>query len=169
MAFILIIIFGFAFTFVLVSILKTRGKRISDERMKNLGYKPESLVEMGTYIGGHPQLDNNVKNVFLLPKNNELHLVDEFTKILTMISSKDIRDILIEDQTTIEKRISGGRLLTVGLLAFAWQKKEKKELSYLTVDWNDGRFNHQTIFEFSGFDSMTRANKARNAIIRFAR
>ena len=56
-------------------------------------------------------------------------------------------------------------MLLVGPLAFAWKKKEKKECAYIIIQWNDGRFNHETLFEFTGTGSIQSANTGRNNLI----
>ena len=81
------------------------------------------------------------------------------------IDFASIKEVTLEDQSTIENRITVGRMLLVGPLAFAWKKKEKIESAYLILDWNDGTFNHKTLFEFTGSSSMQKANTARNKLI----
>lgn len=49
------------------------------------------------------------------------------------------------------------------------EEKEKNELAYLTIEWNDGKFDHETIFEFEGVGSMQNANTARNKLIKTVR
>ena len=46
------------------------------------------------------------------------------------------------------------------------QNENKKELAYLTINWKQGKFNHDTYFEFEGKDAMQKANTARNEIIK---
>jgi len=84
---------------------------------------------------------------------------------LARISNDSITNIVIEDSSTIEKRVSFGRVFLVGIFALAWQKKKKNELAYLIIEWNDGRFDHETMFQFEGKDAMTKANTARNKLI----
>ena len=59
--------------------------------------------------------------------------------------------------------------MLTGVFAFAWKKKTKHELAYITIYWNDGKFDHETIFEFEGRNAMTRANSSRNKLINLAK
>lgn len=85
------------------------------------------------------------------------------------IPISSIKDIVIEDASTIEKKVTLGRMLAVGLFAFALKKEVKTKLSYLTIKWNDGKFEHETIFEFKGEKSIENCNTARNKLIRIIR
>ncbi len=89
--------------------------------------------------------------------------------ILGEIPSINIKNILVEDQSTVERRVTLGRMLLVGIFAFAWSKRQKNELAYLIFEWSDGRFEHETIFEFEGRDAMVKANTARNGVIKWLR
>ncbi len=132
------------------------------------------------YLGGHPSINNN-GDLRVFHKNNQLVLVSFFTELVSddkvgqydkydfyicgSIDFASIKEVTLEDQSTIENRITVGRMLLVGPLAFAWKKKEKIESAYLILDWNDGTFNHKTLFEFTGSSSMQKANTARNKLI----
>lgn len=124
------------------------------------------IFRAGTYIGGHPQIDNEETDTILFDKGTIIEICSHKMKELAAIKKEQIRDIKIENATTFESRISAGRILLVGVFALAWKKKSKNENAYLIIEWNDGRFNHSTAFLFQGEGSMQTANKLRNWIIR---
>lgn len=135
-------------------------------------YDIKEFVKSGSLIHGHPSVDNAVVNSGFIVKDDNIELFQYFDEALNVvpkkvafIPKKSIKNILVEDQSTIEKRITATRMVLVGVLALAWQKKEKKELSYLTIFWNDGRFDHETVFEFKNKNSIQTANNVRNKLI----
>ena len=126
-------------------------------------------------MSGHPDLDNRMTPVAIFTKGDKLEIFnfyDHFRiaqKKIAEIAKDKVSNITVEDQSTIEKRITGTRLLLTGVFAFAWKKKTKHELAYITIYWNDGKFDHETIFEFEGRNAMTRANSSRNKLINLAK
>lgn len=120
------------------------------------------------YKGGHPNLDNELNPVYLNLKDAQIEISSNSFgwSGTAAIKYSQVKNIVVEDATTFEKRVTLGRVLLVGVFALAWRKNKKKEASYLTIDWNDGRFDHQTIFEYDGTGSLNRANTTRNAIIK---
>lgn len=53
------------------------------------------------------------------------------------LKREQIKNIAVEDQTTIEKRIGFKRLLLVGIFAFAWKKRQVNTLSYMVFEYVD--------------------------------
>lgn len=143
------------------------------ENITSSGYQKDDLISAGKYISGHPDLDNEIQTVQIGCKDGKLYMLtfpDTFTpKEHANIPCQQIKNVLIEDATTIEKRVTVGRLLTVGVFALAWKKKKKQELSFLIIEWNDGRFDHETIFEYTGINTVQRSNEARNKLMRLLR
>jgi hypothetical protein len=68
----------------------------------------------------------------------------------------------------MEKRITLGRVLLVGIFALAWRKKKKNELAFVTIEWKE-KFENSTIFSFEGQEAMQKANTARNELIKMCR
>jgi hypothetical protein len=124
--------------------------------------------QANAYKGGHPSLDNELKPVYLNLKDAQVEISSNSFGWSgnAAIKYEQVKNIVVEDATTFEKRVTLGRVLLVGIFALAWKKNKKNEASYLTIDWNDGRFDHQSIFEFDGVGSLNRANTTRNAIIK---
>jgi hypothetical protein len=137
------------------------------------GFSALAKIEAGKYIAGHPEIDKSLKMVSIFPKGDWLYIFEHPNgSRINMpihkagIQMKSIKNILAQDSSTIEKKVTIGRLLTVGIFAFAIKKNKKNELAYLTIEWNDGKFDHETYFEFEGKNAIQKANTARNALIR---
>ncbi len=150
-----------------------KKQKQNTEKAKELGYLAEAKVITGKYLSGHPDLNAPILPTAIYSKDNKLEIVLDIPFSLpkkeAIIDNSTIKNVLAEDQTTIEKKVTVGRLLAVGVFAFALKKKKKTELAYLTIEWNDGRFDHDTIFEFEGAGAMQKANTARNQIMKFVR
>ena len=131
---------------------------------KKHGFKRSEIVSNVLYTCGHPSIDKPTL-VSIGVKNNILSIMPVYGKNSFDIPNEKIKNITIEDTTTIQRRPTVLRFLALGILAFAWQKKEKIEQAYMVLEWNDGRFDHDTIFEYKGAGAMMSANKDRNKLI----
>ena len=139
------------------------------DKLMSKGYKRDRKIYVGKYVSGHPDINNAIPYLDIYSTDTELQIVEKVGNEpikKAVIKNTSIIDVLAEDQSTIEKRITLGRVLLTGIFALAWKKKKKVELAYLTIEWNDGRFKHDTIFEFEGAGALEKANTARNAIIK---
>lgn len=138
------------------------------------GITKESLIKAETYVGGHPELDKNLTNSVIYKLENELIISDQLAPNAPPVKRctipiESVKNINIEDSSTIENKVTLGRAILVGVFALAWRKKKKNELAFVTIDWNDGKFEHSTIFSFEGINAMQKANTARNALIKILR
>lgn len=139
----------------------------------------EFAVKTERYIGGHPDIDEVIENSWLVPTDKEISIqwckpnaYGLYRGAVTMatLPTNQVKAIKIEDASTIERKVTLGRFIMLGALgALAFKKKVKTETAYLTIDWNDGRFDHETSFEFSGNGAFQRANHARNRLIKLCR
>lgn len=146
------------------------------EKLKEMGINPEDKINMGKYVAGHPDIDESIEKVVIYSIEKTLQIFFQESDTLISMPEKRgaieinmIQDITIEDATTIEKNVSIKRMLLVGVFAFAWKKKKKNELAYLVVKWNDGKFEHETIFEYEGKGAMENVNSSRNKLIKIVR
>ena len=159
--------------FVIMGISGSKKQKENDAKLVDLGYSLETKIETGKYVAGHPDINEAIQKTSIFPKDNKLVIMLEAPMAIPIkkgdIENSFIKNILAEDQSTVEKRVTVGRLLMTGIFAFAWKKKKKTELAYLTIEWNDGKFDHETIFEFEGVGSMQNANTARNKIIKIVK
>lgn len=161
------------FVIIMIGIFaENKNEKDSEAYMKARGISKDRMIESQKYIAGHPGIDNPIVQTFLTFDKSNFSIYEYKTSIdgrlpfeVARILKSNIKDVIAEDATTMEKRVTVGRLLVVGLFAFALKKNKKNELAYLTIKWSDGRFEHDTYFEFAGKDAMTKANTARNRII----
>ena len=134
--------------FVVVGIVGGKEQQKNNDKLVELGYTLEEKIITGRYVAGHPDINDAIPKTIIFPKDRKLEIMlDEQLKLpikKAEIEFNFIKNVLAEDATTVEKRITVGRLLTVGIFAFALKKKQKNELAYSTIEWNDGRFDHET-------------------------
>lgn len=167
----------FILTVVFLALIIAYGAKIQHKKdasftasLQHQGLENVELESMGAYVGGHPTMDDAIDNVLIYFKDRVLHIclrsdVDELIQCGD-IPVDAIKNITVEDESSIEKKITLGRVLLVGVFALAWRKKKKNELAFVTIEWNDGRFDHDTLFKFEGKNAMQEANTKRNCLIR---
>jgi len=125
-----------------------------------------NIINAVKYKYGHPDIDNQ-KLCSLELKDGSIYFITLFRKRnFAKIDGLAIKNILVEDATTFEKRVTIARLALVGIFAFGIKKKQKNEIAYLTLEWNNAGFDHSTIIEFNGFNALNHANKTRNKILK---
>ena len=132
--------------------------------------KVADLLVSGTYVSGHPLLNNALKDTRLLldPILVKIFTVDgNGFHLKSQIAKEAITNVAMEDSSTIQNRVTVGRLLLTGIFAFAWKKKTKQECAYFIIEWNQGQFKNETIFEFEGKGSIQKANTLRNKFIAY--
>ena len=90
------------------------------------------------YIHGIPNIDTPCF-VSFDPKKDKIDFLNTSNNnhVFFSLKKEQIKNISVEDQTTIEKRIGFKRLLLVGIFAFAWKKKQVNTLSYLIFEYID--------------------------------
>lgn len=162
--------------FIVETKKKEEKKKESENDLKvKLGQSYEKLITSGTYLGGHPDIDNIQFRTRLLPFNKEIEILvaEKDTEGHEISTSKKasipcdcINQILVQDASTITQTVSLSKMALFGPFAFAMKNQKKKECAYLIIDWNDGRFEHKTLFEYNHTGAMTTANTARNNLIK---
>lgn len=168
----LIIVIVIIVLFIVLLSSASKEQKANVSSMKSMGYFKNQSTPTGKYIAGHPFLNNPIEKTVIFFKDTSLDIFDSTTltqRKVAAIQYEDVTNVLIEDKTTIERRLTVTRLLLTGIFAFALKKKQVNELTYLIIEWNDGKFNHETIFEFEGKDAMTNANASRNELIKAIR
>lgn len=157
---------------VLIAIVVIAGITSSKKRneaLSNLGINNEDLLRAGKYTTGHPDIDKPIDRTEFLISDSELKIYaikDTAPSYVASIPFDKIKNIIVEDESTVRRRVTVARLLTVGIFAFALKKKKVDKLFYLIFEWNDGRFDHETIFEFTGSILQGDPNTLRNKIIK---
>lgn len=150
---------------------KNSKKRIKAQQ--TLGIDPKSFFETGRYTCGHPDIDKPIEKTEMAAKDGEIQVfscgLDTVLTFQAKVPIDKIKNIVIEDASTVQRRVTVGRMIAVGIFAFAWKKKKVDEISYLIIEWNDGKFDHETVFEFSGKGAVQKCNEARNKLIKIAK
>lgn len=148
------------------------------EQFERLGINSSKVIPTGKYIYGHPEINVQIQNTFINREKEKLVIYNENRKgpndwtvlppeSIGSIPIKSVTDIAVEDASTIQHKITIGRMLLTGPLALAWRKKQKNELAYLVITWKDKKFTHETYFEFDHEGGMMLANAARNQLIKY--
>jgi len=132
--------------------------------LKSKGY--QNSVRAGEFIGGHPDISKVLKHTRIASSETQFAICNSMFKPQGYIEKSFIKDVIFENATTFEKRVTATRLLTIGIFAFARKKNSRNENAYMIIEWNDGKFSHSTSFLFEGKGSTQRANKARNWLIK---
>lgn len=148
---------------------KETGNKLSERGLKLSDFKI-----IGNYVGGHPDFDKEILGVSVKDAGDSISFYQQgFPTAMPYhrfdILKSNIDSISIEDASTIEKRLTVGRLFLVGIFALAWKKKKKNEIAFMVIDWKDGRFSHSTTFVNEGKDAMQKANTSRNHLIRLVK
>lgn len=148
---------------------KQRSKHI--DQMSAQGFDTANSIPVGKYLGGHPNIDKSFNYMEIFSNESQLHIYggeNKFskTKPLGIIEKSQVTDVAVVDSSTMQSRLSIGAIALVGIFAFALPKNKKMEVAYTSIKWNDGKFNHETIFEFQNKGAMQMANAARNKIIK---
>ena len=133
-------------------------------------------TRIGKYLAGHPQINNVIENAGYVNREDDIIIVTFNSSSSydnrysgnenTSLKKSGIKNILVEDASTMEKRVTLGRVLLVGIFALAWKKKKINQVAFVTIEYNDGKFDHDIIFQFDGDGAMTLANTARNTLIK---
>ena len=158
---------------VIATVVGSKEVNAVKAKLTEQGIDVKEFVKCGNYAGGHPDIDKNILGAAVRKNGNTLEIY-EYPSITVMPKLKAgipitaIKNISVEDASSMESKVSLGRVLLVGIFALAWKKKKKNELAFVTIDWKT-RFENTTIFNFEGKEAMQNANTARNALIKLCK
>lgn len=112
------------------------------------------------YIGGMPGVDTQFPVRFMpTAEGVEIKQLDNPKPTVIFLARQDVVSVDVENQSTIESRVSLGRFLAVGLFALAWKKRSKVPLSFLVITYrNDIGDEQQVLFQSEkpqGFQEFT--------------
>lgn len=159
--------------FVILGLRTEQDKKDANEILTKKGTSRDAFKSVGMYAGGHPSINDSKKYVYAFKEGDSISLYTEEVPDVSLPKKiegsemliESITDIKVEDSTTVERRITLGRMLLVGVFAFAWKKKKKDESAFVTITWSKGKFEQNTTFMFEGKNAYMRANVARNNLI----
>ena len=161
----------FAVFCVVMTISTINSSKKTKAYYEKEGLKEEEFKLIGKYVGGHPSIKDVVNRVTCRKIDEMLVLYSHLQYAIPVeikdarIPIADITNISIEDKTSIERRMTVGRLFLVGIFAFAWKKKKKDEMAFVVIEWKMGKFSNETLFCFEGKNAMMQANNARSEIM----
>lgn len=167
------LIFILVLTVILIGIKSSKDSKKAKEYMSVNNIDPLSVILLGKYVGGHPELNKIIESCSAYKRDTSLIICENEPGGLPRgkcnIPIDSIKNVQIEDASTMDKSVTLGRALLVGVFALAWKKNKKVEVGFLLIDWNDGKFDHSTTFVFEGVKAMENANTARNKLIKILR
>lgn len=120
------------------------------------------------YVAGIPNLNKNFV-VEIQPDAESLNFIDFSTKKkMIQIYRKDILNIYIEDDTTIESRVGIKRMLLVGIFAFAWKKRKTNPLGFLVIEYKDDISGaEKAIFQSTTKDAFQNLNNIKYNLLSY--
>lgn len=151
-----------------------KKKKKAEIELSKKGLNFSDFKFLGMYASGHPSIDNSRDNVYGKREGADIVLYTEDMPDASMpveikdsnIPIRDITAIKVEDASTVDKKVTLGRMVLVGIFALAWKKKKKNEMAFVNIVWKKGEFENDTTFMFQGKDAAQKANKARNELIK---
>lgn len=157
--------------FIILLIRGNKEEKQTREILARDGLKQSHFTRVGRYIGGHPDQNNEILSMTVRDDGEDLDFYDHFgevgmPKYKFAIPKESIINITMEDSSTMEKKITLGRVLLVGVFALAWKKNKKNEMAFVTINWKVDRFEHNTLFVHEGKNAMQKANTSRNHLIK---
>jgi hypothetical protein len=143
--------------------------KFAEEEAAELAFKSATKFTC-EYFMGHPDIDKPLKVYLYNDGKGNLSIANGnsfLEKKLGTVATSVIDNVTVEDQSTIEKKVSLGRVLLVGVFALAWKKNKKAEAAYVIIEWKQGKFTHETYFRIDGNNAIGTANTIRNQIIKW--
>ena len=125
-------------------------------------------IYVGNYLTGLPNEYCAIEKVSCDVTEDDFifFIGTKYRRELGKIPRDAINQIIIEDKSKITKRLTTvTRLALFGPFALAMPKKKKSDEFAIIIDWTDENgINHNTIFEFTGYQCQGYANLAANKL-----
>jgi hypothetical protein len=158
----IVIVLGVALTAVFFYFL-SKSETEKKEKIEQL--RPLAVVPLGKYLAGLSHVNQSDLTVNCAVRENDFLFLDEKANKIDKIPRDAINQIILDDKSQITSRLTVTRMVTLGIFSLAAPKTQKHKSFCLVIDWNDEQGERQnTVFEFSGVDSNTQANKAANEL-----
>lgn len=147
--------------------IKKTTRKINQKKkmfLKNREPLNSAGINVGKYLTGLPTVTEPVQMFCFVTAKDFLFIRNAFEEV-GKIPRDAINNILVDDKSQITQRLTATRLLTLGVFSLAVPKKKKIEEYCLLIDWDDENGNRSnTIFEFSGQNSLQLSNVALNEL-----
>lgn len=159
----LYILFGIA---LLISVANEADKnaKIEKKNFRKKGIEIDQFFNAGKYITGYHTQNTPTDHLNFYLTEEYIRVYDINKNIFFSIKFSDIKNITLEDKTTIESRVGFKRLLVAGIFAFAMKKKSKNEIYYLIIEYDRQGFTNEVYFEYEGKHMSQYASDAKNKI-----
>lgn len=95
------------------------------------------FLNRAKYVAGVPNMNDDFLVSFEPTIDYILFKNGSTGKEIFKLDKKDVVNIFVEDDSTIENRVGLTRLLLVGIFALAWKKKSKNPMSFIIFEYND--------------------------------
>ncbi len=128
---------------------------------------PNTLTA-GRYVTGHPDMPAPVDEAYVSIESDRAIIFSSKLPEISSIPLASITNVTAEDHSTLSSRVTATRVLLAGPLALFMKKQKKNESHYVVVDWKEGNFKHNTMFEFEGKKAVTESNILRTALLKAA-
>lgn len=122
-------------------------------------YSSRKLSVAGTYLGGYVDRTNKQATLFVYADRVEIN--GTLRPKITM-PTEDIKGIKVESPDEVQKRVTVGRLLALGIFSLAFKKKVKE--CFVVTEMKDGR---EVIFHVKGSEQMEVRAKLSTVIAQF--
>ena len=158
--------------FVAVIIVKKKEASLQTRQLSAVGIDVSKFVPAGKFISGHVDINQPVEKCWIFPGQDVFKIYSEIRnsfkkEFLADINTAAITGIEVEDKTTIQSRLQLRKGMFLDSTPYVLEQKNTTlERVWLVIEWNDGRFEHDTIFEFSGSGAVVRANTLRNQLFK---
>jgi hypothetical protein len=122
------------------------------------------VFSVGKYLTGLPEYSVPSDSVICTVIEDNF-VYTRFGQSLGKIPRDSINQVCVENKAQITQRVTIGRVLALGIFSLAAPKKERHDLYYLLIDWDDEQgISQNTVFEFSHAEA---ANSVANELKRY--
>lgn len=131
------------------------AKKALIKKLAQEGYDVANRIEHIRFISGHPDIDSNLPVTGLFRRGDFLYIMK--TTYALRLTYEFVGSIPLNDIVNID-------VLDDSYSATSYANGQ--EASQLAVTWQDGRFQHNSIFGYRGNNAINKATKARNILLR---
>lgn len=135
------------------------------------GISKEDMIPVGTYIGGHPNIDTSKFRAVIYKFEKDLIIAQQSSpgrppERLAFIPVSSVKNVQVENSSYGGDHIIPERPLMVDIYSHKLPHEKKTEHQFVIINWEDGQSVYSTIFSFEGKNVIQKANDARNALIK---
>jgi hypothetical protein len=134
----------------------------SSKQLRKMGYEKSKFIDMGFYVGWHPDISDDILYCLAYFKDGrlEIHRQETPTKLPVFVASIDpdsVTDIVIKEAMETEKLIVLFKSVLNGRYHSA--RSVRRKMANIVISWNDGD-EHSASFYFNTIYSMAIAERS---------